>query len=288
MRRVLKSSTAAPARRRPADDDDEEEERPRRRRATEDDDEEERPRSRRTTERTTRRRAPEAAPEDEDDDDDPDDDDVASYDDEDRPVRAGWAGYKETRQKGGAFADYLQLEDGEKPTLIKFLEPEPFASYRVHWLEGLTSTRKKSWICLENDCPLCDAGDDQSFKIAFNIVILNKGKPTVKVWEVGPRMAEAIEAKAKDKRTGPIDRPDMYFAVNRTGKRQKTQYHIEAVKERDVEDDFGVRPVTEEDLDRWSKKLFDHTVVKVPTKQKLKALAAELQDEDFDDDEDDD
>lgn len=229
-------------------------------------------------------------------DPDPDDEEYEEPDedeeeDEDEPedvVRQGWSGYRETKAKSGAYADFLTLQDGQDPVLLKFLEKEPFASYRQHWIEGLKSTKKRSWVCVEDDCPLCDAGDDPGFRIAFNVLVVSEGKPINKVWEVGPSLAEQIEGKAKDKRTGPLDRHDIYFAAHRTGKKSKTRYNIDAVKARDLEDDWEMQPLDEAVVERYKKKMFDRKVVRVPKREKLKEIAAELQDADYDDDDDDD
>lgn len=254
------------------------------RRAAEPDEEEEeaeeRPVRRRATAKPARRRAVEEEP-DEDYDDEPDDDDEA--------VSAGWAGYREKKAKSGSFGEYFRLEDGDQ-FLIKFLESAPFASYRQHWIEGLQSTKRKSFVCVETDCALCDAGDDPGFRIAFNVLVLAdvKGplqKPLVKAWEVGPALAEQIEGKAKDKRYGPIDRPDVYFCVGRTGKKSKTRYSLDPVKARDLEEDWEMTPLSEDELGKYEGKMYDRKVIRVPKRQLLKQIAAELQDEGYEDDE---
>lgn len=205
-------------------------------------------------------------------------------DDEDSPVRTGWGGYRETKAKSGYGAEFLRLDDSGEATLIKFLEPEPFASFRQHWIDRQSG--KRSWVCIEEDCPLCDAGDTPGFRIAFNVLVLSEGKPLNKVWEVGPRLAEQLEAKAKDKRTGPLDRSDMYWAVSRTGKKSKTAYSIDPVKERDLAEDWEIEPLDDAVLKRYRAKMYNSTVIKVPTTKQLKEMAAELLDEEFDDDED--
>lgn len=232
--------------------------------------------------RTVRRPANE---EPEDDDEDEETTAAAAEDDEDGVVRGGWDGYRQTKAKSGYGAEFLRLEDTGEATLIRFLESAPFASFRQHWIDRQSG--KRSWVCIEDDCPLCDAGDTPGFRIAFNVLVLSDGKPLNKVWEVGPRLAEQLEAKAKDKRTGPLDRSDIYWAVSRTGKKSKTAYSIDPVKERDLEADWELEPLTDTIIKRYQVKMFDAKVIKVPTKKQLKELAAELLDEDYDDDEDD-
>jgi hypothetical protein len=227
-------------------------------------------------------------PEDEDVPEEPDeeeDEQEEDDEDEDSPVRTGWGGYRETKAKSGFGADFLKFNDTGEAMLLKFIEAEPFASYRQHWIDRQSG--KRSWVCIEDDCPLCDAGDTPSFRIAFNVLLLSDDKPINKVWEVGPRLAEQLEAKAKDKRTGPLDRSDIYWAVSRTGKKSKTSYSVDPVKARDLKEDWEMAPLEDTVIKRYQGKMYDSSVIKVPAKKQLKEIAAEMLDEEFDDDDDD-
>jgi len=228
--------------------------------------------------RTTVRRPAPAAEE-------PEEDDTGYDEDAESVVRPGWEGYRTTKQKSGYGAEFLRLDDSGEQTLIRFLEPGPFASFRQHWIDR--SSGKRSWVCIEDDCPLCSAGDTPGFRIAFNVLVLSDGKPQNKVWEVGPRVAEQLEAKAKDKRTGPLDRADIYWAVSRTGKKSKTAYSIDPVKERDLEEDWEIAPLDEKTIKIYTNKMYEPSVIKVPTVKQLKEIAAEMMDEVFEDEDDD-
>lgn len=204
--------------------------------------------------------------------------------DEDSVVRPGWDGYRTTKAKSGFGADFLKFNDSGEAMLIRFLEAAPFASYRQHWIDRQSG--KRSWVCIEESCPLCDAGDTPGFRIAFNVLLLSDGKPQNKVWEVGPRLAEQLEAKAKDKRTGPLDRDDIYWAVSRTGKKSKTAYSVDPVKARDLKEDWEMEPLEEKAMTFYQGRMYDSKVIKVPAKKQLKEIAAEMLDEDFDEDDD--
>lgn len=238
-----------------------------------------------------RRRARQPEPEEDPEDEDLEDEEDEEEEEEVDPrgvVRKGWAGYKQTKQAAGYGADFLQLGDGDDAVLIRFLESEPFAAYRSHWIEGLTSTKKKSFVCLEAGCPLCDAGDDPGFKVAFNVLVVSENKPLNKVWEMGPRLTEMLEGKAKDKRTGPLDRADLYWACSRTGKKSKTAYSVDAVKARDLEEDWDIKPLSEATIERYKGKMYDSKVIRVSKVSQLKEIAEELMDLGADDDDDDD
>lgn len=227
----------------------------------------------------TPRRVPRAKQDyDEDPTDEPDDteeeeDEGGAKNRRGKAVRSGWAGAKQTKAASGDFPEEFKASD--EAVLIKFLEDEPFASYRQHWIER---PGKKSWTCLEDNCPLCDIGDRPAAKIAFNILSFeNPDEPENKVWIVGTKLSGALENFASDKKTGPLTR--LYWSVKRTGKGTKSQTHLTPIKERDLKDDWDVEPLSEEELDTAYESCFDDTVIQVQTRKQLKDVASDLDDE---------
>jgi hypothetical protein len=217
---------------------------------------------------------------------DEDDEDVDEEDEEqdEALVEGGWGAYERGKAKSGGYAEYLKLE--EEPTLIKFLDAAPFANFRQHWIDRRQG--KRSWVCIEDDCPLCNLGDDPQFRVAFNVLVIPDGddKPVNRVWEVGPSVAEQIKAKSKDKRTSPINRDDVYWAASRTGKKQQTRYALDAVKERDLVEDWETDPLDEMTLKKFGEKAFTKKIIKIPTRKQLLEIAEEVSgDYDSDDDE---
>jgi hypothetical protein len=266
--------------------DEEAEERPRRRAAAEEDDADERP--------AKRRRARDD--DDEDDDERPrkgkfrgprDDDDD---DDEDRPkkgkrpvgsVRAGWKGVKENKSKSSDFHEDLKIT-GE-PELVKFLEEEPFASYRMHWVDTPPAgIKKKSWICIEDDCPLCDLGDRPRMQTAFNVLhISNGGTPDNKILTLGNKAVGQLEGFASDDKTGPL--PRLYWAISKSGKNQSTAYNFRPVKVRDLEEDWDVDPDEIEGyIEEAEAKAYTFEDLQIPTRKQLREVSAGLTDEDDD------
>lgn len=186
-------------------------------------------------------------------------------------VAKGW-GATENLKGGGDFANEFRVSD--TPVPIKFLEDEPFAVFYQHWIER---SGKKSWRCLEQKCPLCDdLGDKASAKVGFNIVSLeDPEKPEVCIWYVGKKVADLIKAKHKDKKTGPLSREDMYFVVQRTGKKGSYQTSLESLKARDLDEDWDVQPFTEDELDEFFEDAADEDAVEFHTKSKLQEIADE-------------
>ena len=250
--------------RRPRDEEEEEEETPRKARKwakdEDDDDEEEERRPARGVRGATRSTRK-------------DDDDEKPR----TPLRSGWAGAKRVKESSSDFAEELKF-DTDEGILIKFLQDEPFTSYRQHWIER---KGKKSFICLEDGCPLCDIGDRPSGKYCFNVLLLSEGEPQVKVWVVGSRLFGVLEKKAEDKKTGPLTR--LYWQVERTGKGSKAQTSVDAVKERDLGEDWEMEPLEDDVLERYLKQCYDESAITVQTRKQLKDIAHEVSDEDDDD-----
>lgn len=205
-------------------------------------------------------------------DDDDDDDDEDERPRSTKAVRKGWGGAKRTKEMSSDFPEELKV--GDEALLIKFLEDEPFASYRQHWIER---EGKKSFTCLEDDCPLCDIGDRPQGRYAFNILLLSEGEPVNKVWVVGNRLEGTLENYAKDKKTGPLTR--LYWSVSRTGKGSNTQYNVSPVKERDLGEDWDVEPLEDDILAKYEKQCWDDSAVSVQTRKQLQAIADEVSDE---------
>lgn len=248
-----KASTRTAA---PADDDD-------------DDDGETTRRPRRSSAQPTFR-----APRSRDEDDAPDDDE------DERPARgrrggssdavaSGWGAAKKLKSEGGAFADEFKFE--KEPVLVKFLNDAPFAVYKQHWIEGLRSTGKKSFICLGKGCPLCAIGESAGKKWAFNVAIIGEDEAEVKALICGSRLFDLI-ADEHEKKNG-ID--NGYWALSKSGKKQSTTYKLEYVKERDLEEDWDI---TVDDAEASLKGLVPYTAeqFKPPKLDYLEEIADEL------------
>jgi hypothetical protein len=178
----------------------------------------------------------------------------------------------------GGFPETFRPTD--EAVIVKFLEPVPFFTYRQHWLDEAEG--KKSFTCLGDDCPLCDdLADSPALKVCFNVLdYSDPDKPEVKVWSVGSRLAQVIEQFSLDKKTSPLDREDLFWAVSRSGKGSKTSYSLVPVKERDLEEDWGLDIDAAYDaLDELGDELHDETFIQINSRDELADLASEILDE---------
>lgn len=249
------------------DEDDVEEERPRRGRKSaparsrrrDDDEEDDEPRGRRRASRRER-----------DDDDDEDD-----RPDRSAVAKRGWSGQKALQQETSDFAPEFKLDD--EPALVIFLEEEPVVSYNQHWIER---QGKRSFTCIGKDCPLCKIGDKPRTYTVFNIAVLVDpedgplDEPVVMLLRAGSRLTDTLSG-AHVGRSGPLH--EGYWQLYKTGKKQKTQYHCIRVKERDVEEDWEIDPLTDDDWDALVDSAYPESeAVQIQSKSTLREIADEV------------
>jgi len=152
-------------------------------------------------------------------------------------IQTGWAAAKKAvSESSKGYTSDFRFE--EEPQLIKFLSAEPMVFFQ-HWVDR---KGKKSFIGWEGD-PLARVGNKPERKFAFSVVNLSDETPSIQLMTVGIRFCGQLEKLNSDKKTGPLDRPDLYWAVSRSGTGTKTQYTIVPVKERDLADDWDLDPV---------------------------------------------
>jgi hypothetical protein len=261
-------------RRRPSDEDESSEDRPSRSRRSRRDEDEDKSEER---ERPRRRRR--------------------GGDDEDSPRRrrrAGSRGFGSYEQKKAQTSDYADdfKPGADNPTLIKFAEEEPFDSYNQHWIESRDLPRdvkRNSYVCLDDeyfgdrderdDCPLCEIGEPAKTYSLFNVIDLtNPRKPVVKVWTAPPGVTEKLKRAAKDKKTSPLNRDDLYFDVELVKSKNKSEWTVKPVKARDLQEDYDMDPLEPEEIEDLEKDLFtDRTAVtKVDSVEELEELADSL------------
>jgi hypothetical protein len=204
------------------------------------------------------------------------DDDVEEATEDETPrstIRRGWGAAESVKTSTSDFAQRLKI--GDDPVIIKFLEDDPFASYRQHWVER---QGQKSFVCIadmdERGCPLCEVGNRPSTRFSFNVALLSyDDEPTIKAYEVGPRVIDQLKNFHTDPRQGPLSKN--YWAVSRTGKGSSSATNHQMVKERDLNEEWSVAPLSERDLVAIQKKCYTPDIISVPKYKTLQDVAAE-------------
>lgn len=149
-------------------------------------------------------------------------------------VQAGWdAAEKLTPQSGDFPVEFKHSEDIQ---VIKFLDQDgPFASYKLHFLQQKQG--KKSYVCLGANCPLCTVlGHRPEDKRAFTIVNLSADFQR-QILTATPRLYKTLHA-AHFSPQGPL--PKNFWALSRTGVKQTTVYNLNAIKPRDLDEDWSI------------------------------------------------
>jgi hypothetical protein len=192
-----------------------------------------------------------------------------------RSIKRGWGAADRVQEAASPYAQRFKVL--EETQVIKFLEDEPYASFRTHWIDGRQG--QKSFVCLHDDpngCPLCDSGNRPSTKFAFNIALLANGEePVVKSFEVGVRLIDQLKNFHLDPRQGPLSKN--YWAVSKTGKGAQTQTILQMVRERDLEE-WNLTAFTEDMMKVLMNNAYDPSIIQIPTRSELLEVATELLD----------
>ncbi len=187
-------------------------------------------------------------------------------------IRRGWGAVEQAKSADSPYAQRLRVS--EEPIIIKFLEDEPYATYRQHWVER---SGQKSFTCIADldpkGCPLCDAGSRPSTRFAFNVVLLSPdSEPVLKSYEVGPRVIDQLKNFHVDPRQGPLSKH--FWAVSRSGKGATSATNHQLVKERDLEE-WNIDTLTEADFKVMNKSVYTADIIQIPSRKDLIQIALE-------------
>lgn len=185
-------------------------------------------------------------------------------------IQSGWSAAKKAVAKSNrTYATDFRFD--EDVQLIKFISSDPMI-FMQHWINR---PGKKSFISIGEGDPLIEVGSVPSQKFAFTVLNLSDEEPQLQLMIVGVRLCGQLEKLASDKKTGPLNRPDMYYAVSKTGQGTKTSYSIVPVKERDLAEEWDIDPVAASELIKTLKP-FGPEALHTSTKAELAEIAREI------------
>lgn len=205
----------------------------------------------------------------------------------------GMSAWKSAAKASGSEFNRFEVEAG-KDYVIAFLEDGPFEVVWVHWVNGVNdqgAPRRIPRNCPttkdeDADCPLCDLGIEAKPVAYFNIVDLDEpGK--VYLWEAGKDAAGRVEKLYDELQGVPEDRggplelnsPGVYAVVSKEKqKNQRFAYAVKRVKERDLDEDYSLEALSDEQFQALEPKLYTDSVIKYNTTEELRELAATLED----------
>jgi hypothetical protein len=167
-------------------------------------------------------------------------DDVAAEPKHGTTIQAGWgalvAPNKSKRENGSYPTDFKFTESAR---LVRFLDDEPFAVYKQHWVDRTEGRR--SFVCTGADCPLCTIlGDVPRSKAAFNVIAVSDEEPSVQILTAPITLARQLQAANEDPRRGPLSK--YYWAISRTGMGRETQYSLDRVRASELAEEWDLDP----------------------------------------------
>lgn len=181
-----------------------------------------------------------------------------------RTSRRGFGGYNNLNKTT------FQLTDSS--AVLIFLEPENFTYAKRHWVKYIPDdstnnqpvTRVEYCLEEEDDCPLCEIGDNAKPTAYFNVVDLSS--PTkVLVWEATPDPTSAIQKEfnklAKSGRE--LSEDGLYWVISREkGKNGFYTYSVDRLSEDDMSKEWkSLKPVTEAQRESLRHRAYDDTYV---------------------------
>ena len=185
-------------------------------------------------------------------------------------IQTGWnAAKKAVAKSTKTYATDFKFD--EDVQLIKFISEDPM-TFMQHWVNR---PGKKSFISIGEGDPLIEVGSKPDQKFAFTVLNLSDEEPQTQLMIVGVRLCGQLEKLASNAKTGPLNRPDMYWAVSKSGQGTKTSYSLVPVKERDLAEEWEIDPVAAAELIKTLKPLGPEAL-HTSTKAELAEIAREI------------
>jgi hypothetical protein len=190
-------------------------------------------------------------------------------------VRSGWGSSDRTSTGSDEFAKRLKVTD--EIQIIKFIEDQPYARYRQHWIER---KGQMSFTCISDSesgttCPLCDAGNRPSWRFNFNVILLTPNEePVNRSYEVGARVIDSLKNFNDHPAMGPLSKH--YWTVSRSGKGATTSTNHQMVREGDL-NDWNLEALTADALKHFSGTAYTDDIIRTPSRKTLVEVALEVQ-----------
>lgn len=188
------------------------------------------------------------------------------------PIASGWDAADSmltNKKRNGDFPTDVRLS--EEVQLFRFLENEPFAIYKQHWVER---EGKKSFVSIGDEDPLTViAGLTPRPKFAFNVLNLSLDEPEVQVLTASTTLARQLRAANDDPRFGPLTKH--YWAISRQGTGPQTVFNLQRVRATDLEEEWSLDPTSVE-ASAKDAPLYDNSIIKVASYEEHLDIARQL------------
>ncbi len=185
-------------------------------------------------------------------------------------LQAGWDAANKTVFSSKTYTNDFKFTT--EPRLIKFLQDQPFVSYKQHWI---TRDGKRSFPCrevLDGQCPLCDIGDIPSGRAVFSVVDLTE-EPTLYMLNATSKLFSQLVDLSTDKVTGPLSK--LFWRVSVSKVNKSTSYNFHPVKPRDLQEDYDM-DLAEVDAAISSFEPLTKSAIYFPPRAELQDIADEV------------
>lgn len=185
------------------------------------------------------------------------------------PIQSGWGAPAQNRRET-VKAPYLTVDTKKK--IVKILDDAPAVRYQQHWVVSV----KKFFTCIaseDTNCPLCAVGHNPSRKFMMNVVDM-ENPDVVTTWSFGPQVAQLLQEHEENKPAFPLTGEKTYFFVWRVkGANDRWENRIEFIRSRDLEEEQGIIPLTEAELDTLGENLYGEETIFIPSDKMLREAA---------------
>jgi hypothetical protein len=207
-------------------------------------------------------------------------------------VSRGWgspsSGGSSEAKRETVRSDYLKVSKEKK--IIHFVDDSPVVKFKRHYVGGRYQNCPASLGVLEDGltCPLCDSEVAASPAYMINVLDISEGSNNDGSWpvktytfgkEVHDQLISFLEPESDDEpsRYDPINQEKWYWHIFQVGggnERKSTK--VLPLKARDVEEDYGIVPLSQEELDEAAEHTYDEKSIFAPYVSALKKIADNL------------
>jgi len=177
------------------------------------------------------------------------------------PVSSGWGAPAEERVETVKSPNLVLKDKGKR--IVKLLDEMPPVKYKRHYL----NSAKRYYTCPQSECPLCDQGVRASWTFAMNVVDMAE-PDEVKTWTFGNEVATQLQSLAEE---GALNDVARYFQVyhEKIANRDAPATRVQKLKARDLQEDYGVEPLNESELEALEDDKYGAEIVFISTRDYL-------------------
>jgi hypothetical protein len=200
---------------------------------------------------------------------------------EDRPAGAssnlivqGWDDPYKSQPKKDYVEDFKVTEDSQ---FIRFIADVPPLRYLEHFL---TVPGRRSYTCLKDNCPACNAGSVATPKRLFSVALVTKDGAVLQKLSCRVKLFNKLTMINSDKRQGPLNGvtrngvfTPSYWEIKKTGQGLGTDYHMSLYTGEELtEEGFNISKI---ESDIAGMQPLDSSVIRVDTFEVLQKILNE-------------